>query len=178
MRTTRRSRIMKTDKRHSCSFAYIPSHRFKPLEPRVFYFHLNPPSESSHGQWRRSSSRKTWKIPSMAPGTSILKATLFLSFFLFPVYMYNMAFLCVCLLFIFFFIWDVFVWIQVNKAELRGCNIKYCDQNKGFGVFSSNDVSDGNQNHSINLYIHICALYMLVVDWKGWDFVNKLIPFS
>ncbi|KAJ6328536.1 hypothetical protein OIU77_010260 [Salix suchowensis] len=34
-------------------------------------------------------------------------------------------------------------WLQVNKAELRGCNIKYCDQNKGFGVFSSNDVSDG-----------------------------------
>ncbi|XP_011035479.1 PREDICTED: uncharacterized protein LOC105133260 [Populus euphratica] len=34
-------------------------------------------------------------------------------------------------------------WLQVNKVELRGCNIKYCGQNKGFGVFSSNDVSDG-----------------------------------
>lgn len=89
------------------------------------------------------------------------QATLFLTF-LFPVYIYNMAF---------FFMWDVFVWIQVNKVELRGCNIKYCGQNKGFGVFSSNDVSDGNQNLFINLYIHICALYVLVVDWKRWLFL-------
>jgi hypothetical protein len=96
------------------------------------------------------------------------QATLFLTF-LFPFYIYNMAFLLVFPFF--FFMWDVFVWIQVNKVELRGCNIKYCGQNKGFGVFSSNDVSDGNQNLFINLYIHICALYGLVVDWKRWLFV-------
>ncbi|CAK9145777.1 unnamed protein product [Ilex paraguariensis] len=34
-------------------------------------------------------------------------------------------------------------WLQLNRVELRGCNIKYCDSNKGFGLFSSNDVSDG-----------------------------------
>ncbi|XP_057496309.1 protein-lysine N-methyltransferase EFM1 isoform X2 [Actinidia eriantha] len=34
-------------------------------------------------------------------------------------------------------------WLQLNGAELRGCKIKYCDSNKGFGLFFSNDVSDG-----------------------------------
>ncbi|KAK6920202.1 hypothetical protein RJ641_016106 [Dillenia turbinata] len=34
-------------------------------------------------------------------------------------------------------------WLQVNKVELRGCNIKRCDSTKGFGIFSSNNVSDG-----------------------------------
>uniref|UniRef100_A0A2P2KFN4 Uncharacterized protein LOC105643059 isoform X1 n=1 Tax=Rhizophora mucronata TaxID=61149 RepID=A0A2P2KFN4_RHIMU len=35
-------------------------------------------------------------------------------------------------------------WLRVNKVELRGCKMKYCDQNKGFGLFSSDDdVSDG-----------------------------------
>lgn len=33
-------------------------------------------------------------------------------------------------------------WLQLNRVELRGCNIKYCDSNKGFGIFSSSDVSD------------------------------------
>lgn len=147
----------------ACSFAYIPFHRFKPHKPRVFYFHQNPPlSESNNGKWRRrSSSGKTWKIPSMAPGTSILKQPSFLLF----------CFRFIYITWHFFFMWDVFVWIQVNKVELRGCNIKYCGQNKGFGVFSSNDVSDGNQNLFINLYIHICALYVLVVDWKRWLFL-------
>ncbi|KAJ8650143.1 hypothetical protein MRB53_003166 [Persea americana] len=28
-------------------------------------------------------------------------------------------------------------WLQVNGAELRGCNIKSCGSNKGFGVFCS-----------------------------------------
>ncbi|KAI3839323.1 hypothetical protein MKX03_031033 [Papaver bracteatum] len=28
-------------------------------------------------------------------------------------------------------------WLQANKAELRGCKIKYCGPNKGFGLFSS-----------------------------------------
>ncbi|XP_065854199.1 uncharacterized protein [Euphorbia lathyris] len=34
-------------------------------------------------------------------------------------------------------------WLQANKVELRGCNIKYCGPNKGFGIFSANDVPDG-----------------------------------
>ncbi|KAI3444629.1 hypothetical protein Pfo_001294 [Paulownia fortunei] len=34
-------------------------------------------------------------------------------------------------------------WLKVNGAELRGCKIKYCSSNKGFGIFSSNDVPDG-----------------------------------
>nr|AKM76810.1 SET domain-containing protein [Geranium phaeum] len=34
-------------------------------------------------------------------------------------------------------------WLQVNGAELRGCNLKYCDSNKGCAVYSSNDASDG-----------------------------------
>ncbi|KAI9181828.1 hypothetical protein LWI28_019047 [Acer negundo] len=34
-------------------------------------------------------------------------------------------------------------WLQVNNVELRGCKIKYCGENKGFGIFSSNQVSDG-----------------------------------
>nr|AKM76811.1 SET domain-containing protein [Hypseocharis bilobata] len=34
-------------------------------------------------------------------------------------------------------------WLQVNGAELRGCKIKYCDSSKGFGIYSSNDASDG-----------------------------------
>ncbi|PNX61177.1 ribulose-15 bisphosphate carboxylase/oxygenase large subunit, partial [Trifolium pratense] len=29
-----------------------------------------------------------------------------------------------------------------NGVELRGCNIKYCDSIKGFGIFSDKDVSD------------------------------------
>ncbi|XVE73943.1 hypothetical protein DITRI_Ditri11bG0159100 [Diplodiscus trichospermus] len=35
---------------------------------------------------------------------------------------------------------EVFLqWLQVNGAQFRGCKIKYCDSNKGFGVYSSND---------------------------------------
>ncbi|GAY42068.1 hypothetical protein CUMW_064060 [Citrus unshiu] len=34
-------------------------------------------------------------------------------------------------------------WLQVNKVELRGCKIKYSDESKGFGIFSSNEFSDG-----------------------------------
>ncbi|GAV89869.1 hypothetical protein CFOL_v3_33281 [Cephalotus follicularis] len=35
-------------------------------------------------------------------------------------------------------------WLLVNQVELRGCEIKYSDQSsKGFGLFASNDVSDG-----------------------------------
>ncbi|KAI8021458.1 hypothetical protein LOK49_LG03G02386 [Camellia lanceoleosa] len=33
-------------------------------------------------------------------------------------------------------------WLQLNGVELRGCKIKYCDSNKGFGLFLSDDVSD------------------------------------
>ncbi|VVA89597.1 unnamed protein product [Arabis nemorensis] len=35
-------------------------------------------------------------------------------------------------------------WLQVNGAELRGCNIKYSDSRKGFGIFasSSTEASD------------------------------------
>ncbi|CAN0864518.1 Ribulose-1,5 bisphosphate carboxylase/oxygenase large subunit N-methyltransferase, chloroplastic [Linum grandiflorum] len=33
-------------------------------------------------------------------------------------------------------------WLQVNKVELRSCEIKYGGRNKGFGLFSSADVSD------------------------------------
>ncbi|BBG97469.1 SET domain-containing protein, partial [Prunus dulcis] len=32
---------------------------------------------------------------------------------------------------------------MVNGAELRGCKINYSDSSKGFGIFSSNEVSDG-----------------------------------
>nr|AKM76816.1 SET domain-containing protein [Pelargonium citronellum] len=32
-------------------------------------------------------------------------------------------------------------WLQVNGAELRGCNIKYCDSDKGCGVYSTTDAS-------------------------------------
>ncbi|WCJ26812.1 SET domain-containing protein [Euphorbia peplus] len=35
------------------------------------------------------------------------------------------------------------LWLQANKVELRGCNIKFCGPNKGFGIFSSNDTPDG-----------------------------------
>ncbi|XP_075094368.1 uncharacterized protein LOC107795691 isoform X5 [Nicotiana tabacum] len=34
-------------------------------------------------------------------------------------------------------------WLEVNRAELRGCRIKYSHSSKGFGVFSSNHISDG-----------------------------------
>ncbi|XP_077245689.1 SET domain-containing protein isoform X2 [Tasmannia lanceolata] len=34
-------------------------------------------------------------------------------------------------------------WLQVNGVELRGCNIRYCGPNKGFGIFSTNDDSKG-----------------------------------
>nr|AKM76808.1 SET domain-containing protein [Geranium incanum] len=34
-------------------------------------------------------------------------------------------------------------WLQVNGAELRGCKIKYCDSNRGCGLYPSNDASDG-----------------------------------
>nr|KJB09874.1 hypothetical protein B456_001G172000 [Gossypium raimondii]KJB09875.1 hypothetical protein B456_001G172000 [Gossypium raimondii] len=29
-------------------------------------------------------------------------------------------------------------WLQVNGAQFRGCNIKYCDSTKGFGIYSTN----------------------------------------
>ncbi|XP_026411595.1 uncharacterized protein LOC113306889 [Papaver somniferum] len=32
-------------------------------------------------------------------------------------------------------------WLQANKVELRGCKIKYCGPNKGFGLFSSSQNS-------------------------------------
>uniref|UniRef100_A0A803KZ26 SET domain-containing protein n=1 Tax=Chenopodium quinoa TaxID=63459 RepID=A0A803KZ26_CHEQI len=35
------------------------------------------------------------------------------------------------------------LWLQVNGVEFRGCNIKYCDSSKGFGLFSTTNVSDG-----------------------------------
>ncbi|XP_044493771.1 actin-histidine N-methyltransferase isoform X2 [Mangifera indica] len=35
------------------------------------------------------------------------------------------------------------LWLQANKVELRGCKIKYSDENKGFGIFSSDEASDG-----------------------------------
>jgi hypothetical protein len=36
-------------------------------------------------------------------------------------------------------------WLQVNGGELRGCNIKYSDSLKGFGIFASTSTqaSDG-----------------------------------
>ncbi|XP_051146899.1 uncharacterized protein LOC127262308 [Andrographis paniculata] len=34
-------------------------------------------------------------------------------------------------------------WLKVNGAELRGCDIKYCDSSKGFGIFSSGDSPSG-----------------------------------
>ncbi|KAM7472148.1 hypothetical protein LguiA_010331 [Lonicera macranthoides] len=35
-------------------------------------------------------------------------------------------------------------WLQVNRVELRGCNIKYCDSKKGFGIFSSDETSSSD----------------------------------
>ncbi|KAM7260984.1 hypothetical protein ACFE04_026459 [Oxalis oulophora] len=36
-------------------------------------------------------------------------------------------------------------WLQVNGVELRGCQIKYCNESKGFGIFTSDhhNSSDG-----------------------------------
>ncbi|KAL7593634.1 hypothetical protein Lser_V15G31672 [Lactuca serriola] len=34
-------------------------------------------------------------------------------------------------------------WLKLNGVELRGCNIKYSDSNRGFGVFSSDGATDG-----------------------------------
>ncbi|PWA99937.1 SET domain-containing protein [Artemisia annua] len=34
-------------------------------------------------------------------------------------------------------------WLKLNGVELRGCNIKYSDANKGFGVYSSDSAKDG-----------------------------------
>ncbi|XP_071698187.1 uncharacterized protein [Rutidosis leptorrhynchoides] len=34
-------------------------------------------------------------------------------------------------------------WLKLNGVELRGCNIKYSDVNKGFGVYSSDGATDG-----------------------------------
>ncbi|KAL4188161.1 hypothetical protein AMTRI_Chr09g42690 [Amborella trichopoda] len=34
-------------------------------------------------------------------------------------------------------------WLEVNGVELRGCQIKFCGSDKGFGVFSSNDDREG-----------------------------------
>ncbi|KAF8379405.1 hypothetical protein HHK36_028840 [Tetracentron sinense] len=34
-------------------------------------------------------------------------------------------------------------WLQANRVELRGCKIKYCGPNKGFGIFFDKDVGDG-----------------------------------
>ncbi|KAI5647308.1 hypothetical protein M9H77_33313 [Catharanthus roseus] len=33
-------------------------------------------------------------------------------------------------------------WLEVNGVKLRGCEIKYCDSNKGFGIYTRNDVPD------------------------------------
>ncbi|XP_010523051.1 PREDICTED: uncharacterized protein LOC104801461 isoform X2 [Tarenaya hassleriana] len=35
-------------------------------------------------------------------------------------------------------------WLQVNGVELRGCNIKYSEPRKGFGIFASSETSDGS----------------------------------
>ncbi|KAF9617223.1 hypothetical protein IFM89_035105 [Coptis chinensis] len=35
-------------------------------------------------------------------------------------------------------------WLQINKVELRGCKIKHCGPNKGFGLFYNNDVNQSN----------------------------------
>ncbi|GMH21694.1 hypothetical protein Nepgr_023536 [Nepenthes gracilis] len=34
-------------------------------------------------------------------------------------------------------------WLQFNRVELRGCEIRYCDSSKGFGLFSASHASDG-----------------------------------
>ncbi|KAL4562743.1 hypothetical protein LXL04_026773 [Taraxacum kok-saghyz] len=34
-------------------------------------------------------------------------------------------------------------WLKLNGVELRGCNIKYSDSNKGFGIYSSDGANDG-----------------------------------
>ncbi|RWW21101.1 hypothetical protein GW17_00014758 [Ensete ventricosum] len=39
-------------------------------------------------------------------------------------------------------------WLQANGAELRGCSIRYCGPDKGFGVFTTTgNNGDGNHLH-------------------------------
>ncbi|GAB2224185.1 hypothetical protein Droror1_Dr00004935 [Drosera rotundifolia] len=38
---------------------------------------------------------------------------------------------------------DLFLqWLQLNRVQLRGCEIKYCDSSKGFGLFTANGATD------------------------------------
>ncbi|KAK6239929.1 hypothetical protein QUC31_005398 [Theobroma cacao] len=38
---------------------------------------------------------------------------------------------------------DLFLqWLQANGAQFRGCQIKYCDSNKGFGIYSSDNTHE------------------------------------
>ncbi|MCL7021832.1 hypothetical protein MKW94_029713, partial [Papaver nudicaule] len=43
-------------------------------------------------------------------------------------------------------------WLEANKAELRGCKIKHCGPNKGFGLFSSSQ-QQSDQNSRILLVV-------------------------
>lgn len=43
--------------------------------------------------------------------------------------------------------------------ELRGCNIKYSDSDKGFGIFAADEVSDGNPTLPLkHKFVNFCSL--------------------
>ncbi|CAN1191105.1 Aspartic proteinase-like protein 1 [Linum perenne] len=65
-------------------------------------------------------------------------------------------------------------WLQVNKVELRSCEIKYSGRNKGFGLFSSVDVSDDGKITRISEFQKgNCKLFSdsLVVDQDSTETV-------
>lgn len=56
--------------------------------------------------------------------------------------------------------------IQVNGAELGGCNIKYSDSRKGFGIFASTETSDGIY------YLHSSLKLMMIAHFFWFSFVK------
>ncbi|CAI0429016.1 unnamed protein product [Linum tenue] len=60
-------------------------------------------------------------------------------------------------------------WLLVNKVELRSCEIKYCSQNKGFGLFSSGDVSDDGVVLAVPLDLAITPMRVLQDPLIGPD---------
>ncbi|XP_045798861.1 uncharacterized protein LOC123892995 [Trifolium pratense] len=63
---------------------------------------------------------------------------------------------------------DTFLqWLQANGVELRGCNIKYCDSIKGFGIFSDKDVSDAGILLVVPLELAITPMRVLQDPFLG-----------
>lgn len=67
--------------------------------------------------------------------------------------------------------------IQVNGAELRGCKIKYSDSSKGFGIFSSNEVSDGNPASSFtHKLLGFClSMLLLILLSENFEFECQIV---